>query len=129
MYNRWSIKEDLKNWLLSMEEHSFYIFLYCVLGAKCLSHASCLLAPDREVILARLQIYGSDLKDELQHFKLFANLSDVDSVVSEGALSPVSPSCLSGCPLPVEKHFAFIRAPDWTSYPRNTEEFKVRYRM
>ena len=55
-----------------MEEHSFYLFLYCVLGTtKCLCHASCLPSPDREVILARLQIYRSDLRDELQNLKSF----------------------------------------------------------
>ena len=110
-----------------MEKHSFYFFLYSVLGTKCLSHASCLPAPDREVILARLQIYGSDLRDELQYFKSFSNLNDVDFVVSEGVLSHVR-SILS-LRVPLAPNFTFARAPDWTSYPRNTEELKAHYRM
>ena len=76
-FNQVHLRDDLKNWLLSMEEHSFYLFLYNVLCTKCLSHPSCLPASDREVIFARLQIYGSDLRDELQHFKSFPDLADI----------------------------------------------------
>ena len=85
-FNRFNLRDDLKSWLLSMEEHSFYLFLYNVLCTKCLSHPSCLPAADREVIFARLQIYGSDLRDELQHFKSFPDLADMDFVISEGVL-------------------------------------------
>ena len=124
--NRFNLRDDLKNWFLGMEEHSFYLFLYNVICTQCLAHPSCLPASDREVIFARLQIYGSDLRDEIQHFKSFQDLADLDHVISENVLSHVR--SILALRVPLAYDFTFVRAPDWTQYPRDLEEHKVHYR-
>ena len=78
------------------------------------------------MIFARLQIYGSDLRDEAQHFRSFPDLAGMDFVISEGVLSHVR--SILGLRGPLAADFTFVRAPGWTSSPRDLEEHKVHYR-
>ena len=125
-FTRFNLKQDLKNWFLGMEEHSFYLFLYNVLCTKCLTHPGCLPIHDREAIFARLQIYSSDLRDEIQHFKSFQDLSDLDHIVAENVLCHVR--SILALRVPLASDFTFIRAPDWTKIPTSLDEHKVHYR-
>ena len=125
-FNRFNLRQDLKNWFLGMEEHNFYLFLYNVLCTKCLTHPSCLPINDREVIFARLQIYSSDLRDEIQHFKSFQDLADLDHIIAENVLCHVR--SILALRVPLASDFTFVRAPDWTKIPTNLEEHKVHYR-
>ena len=78
------------------------------------------------MIFARLQIYSSDLRDEIQHFKSFQDLSDMDHIIAENVLSHVR--SILALRVPLASDFTFVRAPDWTQIPRNLEEHKVHYR-
>ena len=126
-YSRWALPEPLRVWLLSLEEHTFYLFVYFTLATLSMRSPNQFCSSDRTQLVARLHIYQKDLQDELGHFKAFARLSDESWVVAEAVLSHVK--SVLNLRFPLELGYSFIRAPDWTIIPRGVSEAKVWFKM
>ena len=126
-YSRWTLPEPLRVWLLSLEEHAFYLFVYFALATLSMRTPNQFCSSDRTQLVARLHIYQKDLQDELGHFKAFARLSDESWVVAEAVLSHVK--SVLNLRFPLELGYSFIRAPDWTIIPRGVSEAKVWFKM
>ena len=114
-FNRWTLPPTLRAWLLSMEEHTFYLFIYMTLATLSIRSPTSLSATDRESVSARLHIYKQDLIDEIGHFKAFSKVNDQAWLVSEGVLAHVR--SVIGLRFPLNPGYSFVRAPDWTTMP------------
>ena len=126
-FNRWSLPPTLRAWLLSMEEHTFYLFIYMTLATLSIRSPSSFSAADREAISARLHIYKQDLVDEVGHYNAFSKVSDQAWLVSEGILAHVR--SVVGLRFPLNPGYTFVRAPEWTMVPRSIQESKVLFWM
>ena len=129
-FNRWSLPLTLRSWLLSMEEHTFYLYIYMALATLSIRSPSSFSLSDREAISARLHIYKQDLVDEISHYKAFSKVNDQAWMVSEGVLAHVR--SLVGLRFPLNPGYSItflVRAPEWTTVPRSIQESRVLFRM
>ena len=62
---------NMLQWLLHMEEHSFYLFLVKVMATRSIRSRSSLFLQDREKSLATVSVCTDDLHDELQFYRSF----------------------------------------------------------
>ena len=126
-FNRWTLPPTLRAWLLSMEEHTFYLFIYMLLGSMTIRSPTSFSVADREAISARLHVYKQDLVDEISHFKAFSKVNDQAWMVSEGVLAHVR--SVIGLRFPLNPGYTFVRAPEWITVPRSIQESKVYFKM
>ena len=126
-FNRWALPPTLRAWLLSLEEHTFYLFIYMTLATLSIRSPNSLSVTDRESVSARLHIYKQDLIDEIGHFKAFSKVNDQAWLVSEGVLAHVR--SVVGLRFPLNPGYSFMRAPDWTTMPRSIQESRVFFKM
>ena len=60
-FSRWSLPDNFRCWLLSLEKHAFYLYIYFALATLTIRSPSSFFVQDREQISARLHVYKQDL--------------------------------------------------------------------
>ena len=127
-FNHWALLPTLRAWLLGMEEHiETFLLIYMILATLSIRSPSSFSAIDRETISARFHIYKQYLVDEIGHFKAFSKVNDHAWVISEGVLEHVK--SVIGLRFPLNLGYTFVRAPDWTTVPRNIQESRFLFKI
>ena len=107
--------QALKEWLLAIEEHAFYLFAVKALASLVMMTPSVMKPADREVVLVMERVHSADLADELSFLKNFRYHNDT-SVYVASVISHVR--SIIDLRVPFPEGFTFHRAPAWKQIPQ-----------
>ena len=116
---------NMLQWLLHMEEHSFYLFLVKIIATRSTRSRSSLALQDREKSLAMVSICTDDLRDELQVYRSFRH-DDSQLPYVTAVLEHVK--AIISLQMPLDKDFTFPLAPTWNSPPTDDKWPRTYYK-